>query len=75
MMGMSKPLTRPATLPADAVGFVSRRKDKPERLAIFRPDGALNTTYSPDDTLDSLDALLRPHGYSVDGEGIVRRVG
>jgi hypothetical protein len=72
---MSKPLTRPAALPADAVGFVSRRKDKPERLAIFRPDGALNTTYSPDDTVETLDALLRPAGYSVDAEGIVRRVG
>lgn len=75
MMGMSKPLTRPATLPADAVGFVSRRQDKPERPALFLADGRLNTTYSPGDTFESLDALLRPHGYSVDGEGIVRRVG
>lgn len=72
---MTKPLTRPAVLPADAVGFVSRRKDKPERLAIFRPDGALNSTFSPDDTLETLDAMLRPSGYSVDAEGIVRHVG
>ena len=72
---MSKPLTRPAALPADAVGFVSRRDDKPERPALFLADGRLNTTYSPGDTLETLDAMLRPAGYSVDAEGIVRRVG
>jgi hypothetical protein len=74
-MGMSKPLTRPAVLPADAVGFIRRRADKPERPALFLADGRLNTTYSPGDTVESLDALLRPHGFSVDAEGIVRRVG
>jgi hypothetical protein len=73
-MGMSKPLTRPA-LPADAIGFISHRADKPERPALFLADGRLNTTYSPGDTVESLDALLRPHGFSVDAEGIVRRVG
>jgi murein DD-endopeptidase MepM/ murein hydrolase activator NlpD len=43
--------------------------------ALFLADGRLNTTYSPGDTVESLDALLRPHGFSVDAEGIVRRVG
>lgn len=70
---MSKPLTCPA-LPADAIGFIARRKDRPERPALFLADGRLNSTFSPDDTMQSLDALLRPSGYSVDAEGIVRRV-
>jgi len=71
---MSKPQTRPA-LPADAIGFIGRRKDRPERLALFGADGSLSNTFSPDDTLDTLRPLLASGGLTVDAAGIVRRVG
>lgn len=71
---MSNPLTRP-TLPADAVGFIAPRKDRPERLALFTAAGAPSNTFSPDDTLDTLRPLLARNGMDVDANGIVRRVG
>jgi hypothetical protein len=71
---MSKPQTRPP-LPADAVGFIGRRKDRPERMALFLADGTLSNTFSPDDTLATVRAMLAPAGMTADDAGIVRRVG
>jgi hypothetical protein len=70
----TKPLTTPP-LTADAVGFISRRKDRPERLALFHANGALSSTFGMDETMDDLRAALAKAGMSVDAEGIVRRVG
>jgi hypothetical protein len=69
---MSKPQTIPA-LPADAVGFIGRRKDRPERLAMFAANGALMATFSPDDTTDTIAALIAPQGLRVVEGGIVVR--
>lgn len=71
---MSKPATRPA-LPADAIGFISRRKDRPERLALFAANGALSNSFAQDDTIDTLRPVFAASGLSIDAEGIVRRVG
>ncbi len=71
---MSKPATRPA-LPADAVGFIACRQDRPERLALFNPAGRLSNTFGVGDTLDTLRGLLMQSGMTVDAAGIVRRVG
>jgi hypothetical protein len=71
---MSKPAARPA-LPADAIGFIAARQDRPERLALFTAAGALSNTFSPDDTLDTLRGILARNGMDVDAAGIVRRVG
>jgi hypothetical protein len=71
---MSKPATRPA-LPADAVGFIARRQDRPDRLALFNADGGLSNTFGVGDTLDGLRGLFVQSGMTVDAAGIVRRVG
>ena len=71
---MSKPLHRPA-LPADAIGFLARRKDRPERLALFAADGVLSNTFGHGDTIETLRPALAQAGLSVDAAGIVRRVG
>ena len=70
---MSKPLTRPA-LPADAIGFIAARSDRPERLAMFRPDGSLSNTFSAADTLDTLRPFLAVAGMILESDGVVRRV-
>jgi len=72
-MRMFKPATRPA-LPADAIGFISRRDDRPERLALFKADGSLSNTFRIDETIDTLRPALAAAGMTVDAQGIVRRV-
>lgn len=67
-------MTRPA-LPADAIGFLARRKDRPERLALFAANGALSNTFGMDETIETLRPVLAQSGLSVDEAGIVRRVG
>jgi hypothetical protein len=70
---MSKPITRPA-LPADAIGYIGRRKDRPERLALFTAAHTLSNTFSIDDTAETVRAILAGHGLGLDDAGIVRRV-
>ena len=41
---------RPPRLPADAIGFLTTRQDRPERLALYRPDGTISNTFGYDDT-------------------------
>jgi hypothetical protein len=69
-----KPITTP-TLPADAIGFLGRRQDRPERLAFFMANGSLSATFSPDDTADSLRDMFATRGLVVDAQGIVTRAG
>jgi hypothetical protein len=69
---MSKPQTVPV-LPAGAFGFLGRRVDRPERLALFFADGSLAATFSPDDTIESLRVALAGRGLSVVEEGVVVR--
>jgi hypothetical protein len=69
---MTKPTSIPA-LPADAVGFIARRVDRPERLALFRADGSLSNTFAVADTLDTLRPVLAVSGLIVDAAGIVTR--
>ncbi len=70
---MFKPATRPA-LPADAIGFIARRDDRPERLALFKVDNTLSNTFRIDKTVDTLRPALADAGMTVDAAGIVRRV-
>jgi hypothetical protein len=70
---MFKPETRPA-LPADALGFIGRRDDRPERLALFKADGSLSNTFRIGETIDTLRPALAAAGMAVDAQGIVRRV-
>jgi hypothetical protein len=70
---MFKPATRP-TLPADAIGFIARRDDRPERLALFKVDNTLSNTFRIDETVDTLRPALADAGMTVDAAGIVRRV-
>ena len=70
---MFKPATRPA-LPADAIGFIARRDDRPERLALFKVDNTLSNTFRIDETVDTLRPALALAGMTVDAAGIVRRV-
>lgn len=68
---MNKPVI-PA-LPANAIGFIARRADRPERLALFRADGSVSNTFATDDTLDSLRPLLAAAGLTVREDGVVVR--
>ena len=70
---MFKPATRPA-LPADAIGFIARRDDRPERLALFKVDNTLSNTFRIDETVDTLRPALADAGMTVDAAGIVRHV-
>jgi hypothetical protein len=69
---MSKPLSIPA-LPANAVGFISRRADRPERLALFAADGTLSNTFGAADTIDSLRPVLAAAGMTITEDGAVVR--
>ena len=40
----------PPALPPGALGFIAARHDRPERLALYRPDGTLSNTYAVDAT-------------------------
>lgn len=66
------PISIPA-MPSDAVGFIGSRKDRPERLALFRADGSLSNTFAIDETIETLRPALAAAGLSVDGAGVVRR--
>lgn len=37
-------------LPDGAFGFLATRHDRPERMALYRADGALQSTFAYDDT-------------------------
>jgi hypothetical protein len=37
-------------VPADALGFLTTRHDRPERLALYRSNGDLAVTFAYDDT-------------------------
>lgn len=68
----TQPIFTPA-LPADAIGFIGSRRDRPERLALFRADGSLSNTFAIDETIETLRPALLAAGLVVDGVGIVRR--
>lgn len=68
----TQPISTPA-LPADAIGFIGSRRDRPERLALFRADGSLSNTFAIDETIETLRPALLAAGLLVDGVGIVRR--
>jgi hypothetical protein len=59
----------PANLPADALGFVAIRPDRPERLAAFMANGALAATFSPDDTSETIAATLAARGLVLREDG------
>lgn len=63
------PASRPASLPADAVGFLSTRR-RNDRFAAFRPDGSLLNTWGFDRN-DAVEALAAG-GFTVDADGIIR---
>jgi hypothetical protein len=63
------PASRPASIPADAVGFLSTRA-RNGRVAAFRPDGTLLNTWGFDE--DAAKAALSTGGYTVDAAGIIR---
>lgn len=69
---MNKPVTIP-TLPANAVGFVAARADRPERLALFRADGSLSNTFAIDETIDTLRPILAASGLTLLADGVVVR--
>ena len=56
-----------------AFGFLGRRVDRPERLALFFADGSLAATFSPDDTIESLRVALADRSLSVMAGGVVVR--
>ena len=55
--------------PPRAIGFITVRKDRPERLAFYLADGSLNTTFARDQTLADARAILADAGFMVDAEG------
>ena len=57
--------------PPRAIGFITVRKDRPERLAFYLADGSLNTTFAFDHTLADARVRLHDAGYDVDGAGFV----
>lgn len=67
------PPVPPATMPADAIGFVARRPDRPERLALFLRNGALNSTFAIDEGFDEIRAALAPQGLRLLDDGSVVR--
>lgn len=66
------PISTPK-LPAGAIGFIGRRADRPERLALFRADGSLSNTFAQDDTLETLRPILAGKGLILREDGIVVR--
>jgi hypothetical protein len=66
------PMTRPA-LPADAAGYLSRRVDRPERLALFRADGTISNTFAISDTFETIRPVIAQHGMTQREDGIVVR--
>lgn len=66
------PMYRPDLL-SDAVGFVGRRVDRPERLALFRADGTISNTFGIEDTFETLRPVFTQHGMTLRDDGIVVR--
>lgn len=65
-------MTPPANLPADAIGYIVVRPDRPERLAFYLADGRLNASFARDQGIDDVRAIMKTHGCIVDAEGVVR---
>lgn len=71
-------ITPPANLPADAIGFVAVRQDRPERIAFYYANGILSTSFARDETMTEIrekfsnfrDELGR--SYVMDDAGFVR---
>jgi hypothetical protein len=63
----------PADLPADAIGFVTRRPDRPERLASFARNGALMGSRGQEETMDDVRADYAAKGFTLDANGFIRR--
>jgi hypothetical protein len=68
-MQYDAPASRPAAIPADAIGFLSTRK-RTGRVAAFRPNGDLLNTWGFD--RDEALAALATGGFTVDAAGIIR---
>lgn len=60
-------------MPAGAVGFIATRPDRPERLALFRPDGTLSNSFGQDEGRAEIAAILAPAGYHLLEDGSVVR--
>jgi hypothetical protein len=64
------PTSRPASIPADAIGFISTRR-RNGRIAAFSPNGALLNTWGFE--MDFAVECLTAGGFAVDEAGIIRR--
>ena len=62
----------PADLPAEAIGFVAVRPDRPERLALFRRDGTLSNSFAQDQDAAEVAAILTGAGFRVAGAAVFR---
>lgn len=60
-------------LPANAVGFIGRRVDRPERLALFHANGTLSNTFGIEETEETIGEQLRAHGMRLIEGGVVVR--
>lgn len=63
----------PASLRPDAVGFVVRRPDRPERFGLYRADGTLSNSFAADETLADVATHLARHGLEMHSDGSVTR--
>lgn len=59
-------MTPPANLPADAVGFIAVRPDRPERLALFTRQGVRSNSFAQGETLETLAPVLARFNVVVD---------
>lgn len=58
---------------AEVVGYVARCVDRPERLALFRPDGTVSNSFAVDDDRETVKALLAKGGLTLrDDDKVVR---
>lgn len=63
----------PATMPADAVGFIAPCAERDGILAIFRPDGSLSQSFGRADTMETLPPMLAGFGFAMLPDGSVIR--
>jgi hypothetical protein len=63
----------PANLPANALGFVATRPDRPERLASFSRTGTLMGSRGADETLANVRADYAAKGFTLDANGFIFR--
>ncbi len=66
-------MTPPATLPADAIGFVARHPERPERLALWHRDGSLSNWFARDLTREAIAAILATYGFRLADDDSVTR--